>query len=56
MDISSVITALNLKTSSSWSNGGIERKHGAIDLTIRKMMEDDQELKLEDAFQYATWS
>ena len=41
---------------SSWSNGGIERKHGAIDLTIRKMMEDDQELKLEDALQHATWS
>ena len=30
---------------SPWSNGGIERKHGAINLTIKKMMEDDSSLK-----------
>ena len=41
---------------SSWSNGGIERKHGAIDLTIKKLMEDDPQLKLEDALKHAIWS
>ena len=41
---------------SSWSNGGIERKHGSIDLTIKKMMEDDSKLKIDDALQHATWS
>ena len=41
---------------SSWSNGGIERKHGAIDLTIKKMMEDDKDLNIEDALKHSVWS
>ena len=41
---------------SSWSNGGIERKHGAIDLTIKKMMDDDKDLNIEEALQHSVWS
>ena len=41
---------------SAWSNGGIERKHGAINLTIKKMMEDDKNLKIEDALKHSVWS
>ena len=39
-----------------WSNGGIEYKHGAITLTIKKMMEDDSSLKLEEALMHAVWA
>ena len=41
---------------SAWSNGDIERKHGVIDLTIKKMMEDDKSLKAEDALSHAVWA
>ena len=41
---------------SPWSNGGMEWKHVAIDLTIRKMMEDDPSLKLEGALLHAVWT
>ena len=41
---------------SAWSNGGIERKHGAIDITIKKMMEDDSNMKIEDALTHAVWA
>ena len=41
---------------SPWSNGANERRHGAINLTIKKMMEDDPGLSLEDALQHAVWA
>ena len=48
---------INLTPSySPWSNGGCERRHGAIDLTIKKMMDDDCDLKLEDALDHALWA
>ena len=41
---------------SAWSNGGVERKHGAVDLTIKKMIEDDPNIKVEEALKHATWA
>ena len=41
---------------SPWSNGGCERRHGAIDLTIKKLMDDDKSLKLEEALEHALWA
>ena len=41
---------------SAWSNGGIERKHGAIDLTIKKMMEEDKDMKIEEALKHSVWA
>ena len=41
---------------SPWSNGGCERRHGAIDLTIKKSMDDDKSLKLEEALEHALWA
>ena len=41
---------------SPWSNGVCERRHGTIDLVVRKLMEDDPNLKLEDALDHAIWA
>ena len=41
---------------SPWSNGQCERRHAVIDMTIKKMMEDDPDLKLEDALEHAIWA
>ena len=41
---------------SPWSNGGCERRHGAIDLTIKKLMDDDKSLKVEEALEHALWA
>ena len=41
---------------SPWSNGGCERRHGAIDLTIKKLMDDDKNIKLEEALEHALWA
>ena len=41
---------------SPWSNGAAERRHGAVDLTIRKMIEDDSSLTLPDALNHALWA
>ena len=41
---------------SPWSNGAIERRHGAIDATIRKFLEDDSKMKLEDALKHSVWA
>ena len=50
---------ISIKTTPSyspWSNGDNERKHGAINLTARKLMEDDPSMTLEEALQHATWA
>ena len=41
---------------SPFSNGKCERKYGAIDLTIWKIMEDDKNLSLNDALTHAAWA
>ena len=41
---------------SPWSNGGNERRHGAVNLTLKKLMEDDSSISLEDALQHALWA
>ena len=41
---------------SPWSNGGCERRHGAIDLTIKKMIDDDKNLKLDEALEHSLWA
>ena len=41
---------------SPWSNGGNERRHGAVNLTVKKLMEEDRSLKLDDALQHAIWA
>ena len=41
---------------SPFSNGSMERNHFTIDLTISKMMEDDNTLKLEDALRKAVYA
>ena len=39
-----------------WSNGVCERRHGTVDMVVRKLMEDDMNLKLEDALDHAIWA
>ena len=59
LDMITKKTGIKVKQSSAYSplsNGGIERKHGAIDLTIGQMMEDDSSLKLEEALMHAVWA
>ena len=41
---------------SPWSNGSNERRHGAVNLTVRKLMEDDKDLSLENALQHSIWA
>ena len=41
---------------SPWSNGTCERRHAAIDLTIKKMMEDNKTLDIEEALDHACWA
>ena len=41
---------------SPWSNGGNERRHGAINLTLKKLMECDKSLDLDSALQHAIWA
>ena len=41
---------------SPWSNGGNERRHGAVNLTVKKLMEEDRSLKLDDALQHTIWA
>jgi transposase InsO family protein len=41
---------------SPWSNGGNERRHGAVNLTLKKLMEDDSSLCLEEVLQHAVWA
>ena len=39
-----------------WANGTIERRHATIDLTVKKIMQDDKSLKFEDALAQAVWA
>ena len=48
-------TGIKMKLS-PWNNGGVERRHAAVDLTMKKMLEDDQSLKVEDALNHAVWA
>ena len=41
---------------SPWSNGSCERRHGVIDLTLKKLMADDKSVSLEDALSHAVWA
>ena len=41
---------------SPWSNGKNEREHFTCDLTIEKLMEDDPDMKLEDAVRLAIYA
>ena len=41
---------------SPWSNGSCERRHGTIDLAVKKLMEEDTSLKLEDALEHSVWA
>ena len=41
---------------SPWSNGKCERRHAAIDLTLKKLMEDDPTVTVEDALAHAVWA
>ena len=41
---------------SAFSNGGNERGHAVIDLTIKKLMEDDDKLPLEKALDHALYA
>ena len=41
---------------SPWSNGTCERRHASVDLTIKKLMEDNDKLPIEDALQHALWA
>ena len=41
---------------SPWSNGACERRHGTVDLTIKKLMDDDKTLSLKEALKHAIWA
>ena len=41
---------------SAWSNGICERRHGAIDLTVKKMLEEDKDLDIAEALKKAVWA
>ena len=41
---------------SPWSNGVAERRHGVVDVTIKKMMEDEKSLDISDALKHALWA
>ena len=41
---------------SPWSNGACERRHGTVDLTAKKLMEEDKDLSLSDAIKHAVWA
>ena len=41
---------------SPWSNGCCERRHSSIDLTLRKLLEDDDKLFLEEALDHSVWA
>ena len=56
-----LVRRLNIKMEltpsySPWSNGKCERKHAAIDLTIKKIIEEDPKMELEDALDHAVWA
>ena len=38
------------------SNRTCERRHACVDLTMRKMMDDDKDIKLEEALQDSLWA
>ena len=40
---------------SPWSNGGNERRHAVVDITAKKLMEDDPELKVDKAVEFACY-
>ena len=44
------------RSHSPWSNGQCERRHAVIDMTVKKLMEEDPDLKLEDALAHAIWA
>ena len=41
---------------SPWSNGKCERRHASIDLTIKKLLEEDPSLSLEEALAHSLWA
>ena len=41
---------------SPFSNGLCERRHGVIDLAIRKLMAEDRKLAIEDALKHSVWA
>ena len=41
---------------SPWSNGSCERRHGVIDLAIKKIMADESNVKIGDALTHALWA
>ena len=41
---------------SPWSNGGNERRHAVIDISIKKLLEDDPTLDLQDAIDHACFA
>ena len=41
---------------SPWSNGSCERRHGVIDLAIKKIMADERNVSAGDALNHAVWA
>ena len=41
---------------SPWSNGSCERRHGVIDLAIKKIMADENSISIENALSHAVWA
>ena len=40
---------------SLWSNGGNERRHAVVDVTVKKILEDNPEMKIEKAVEMACY-
>ena len=38
-----------------WMNGVVERKHATIDVTVRKILDENKDMKLEAALEHAVW-
>ena len=41
---------------SPWSNGVNKRNHYSCDIIVKKVMEEDKKIKLEDAVKMASWT
>ena len=41
---------------SAWSNGTVERKHATVDNTVKKLLADNDSLKIEDALKHSLWA
>ena len=41
---------------SPWSNGVNERNHYSCDVIVRKIMQDEKKIKLEEAVKIASWT